>query len=263
MGTLSVQPVKYEFISVHHIVGFSTLPNNGDLPIVTGQDDVVASLVADPNPTLAPLDRDTALRGLMLGQIFGQGVEEDLLRTADERAAVSAIERTKRFRIPGVFLVIRAVGGTETQACNAALLERAVIGFDAVDKATLKQRYQPVVAALLTATVLVIDTNSADLDTVAEEISLTLQDGRALYSMTLQGGTARATTARAVKESDAVSIGTETRRLLVHPELSHPSRLLVDAMRRHQDRLESFLLAWASLEMLINTHTWVRVWQLD
>src|SRR5688572_9120781 len=135
------------------------------------------------------------------------------------------------------------------------MLGRAVIGFRAVDKTSLKEHYQPVVAALLTATALVVGDHSPDLDRVTEGILLTLQDGRILYSMTLQGGAARATTARGVTERDAASIGSETQRLLENPQMSHPSRLLVDALCRQQDRLESFLLAWASLEMLINKHT--------
>jgi len=256
VSQLPAMPVQYEFVSVHRLVGFSYLPDEREIAIDIGRADVAVSLVGNPNQLLAQLDRSTAVGELMLRAFVGQTVGADILKAVDQRATEYATERAKQHGVPGVFLVLRAFGEIVSQETGISRdLGGAVLAFDAVDKEELKHVHQRLVTAALTAAVLAVDQASADLVKVTEGAFFTFSDGRPLYSMIGTVGGAKVSMARAPTDRDASSIGTLTRQLSESGTLGNPSRLLVDALRSGEGRLEAFILAWAALEMLISKHS--------
>jgi hypothetical protein len=110
------------------------------------------------------------------------------------------------------------------------------------------------VAAALAAVSLAVNT-IPDVTVVCRGVSLTLPDGRPLYSVTFRGGAAILTTARPATDPDARAIERYLNALLSDERLTTPTRLLVDALHSTQDRLEACIFSWAALEMVIRKYT--------
>ena len=194
MTTLPATPVRYRFVSVHRIVGFSelrTIPElltARELPLDLHMTGVSANLTIDPNQALTEIDRGAALGHLMLLGFFSdQRAPVDLLTAIHEKASGYAQERLKKFGAPGVYLVLEARGDViSTQAEVARDLGGAMFAFDAVDKKALIAPYAPLVSAAVAAVALCVDTTS-DVANVADGVELTLPDDRPLYSLTFLG----------------------------------------------------------------------------
>lgn len=258
---LPATPVQYRFVSVHRVAGFSQLhtgqggAGERSRPLRMQHGEVTAALVSDPNAPLLEVDRGTALRLLMLMGFAGQRAPADMLKVIDEKAHEFAQERLKKFGPSGVYVVIEARGEIVTMPTDISRdLGGAVLAFDAVDKKALRARYQPAVTSVLTGVALGSGA-SIDVTAVAEDVALTLPDGRPLYSVTMTAGSARLTIARPATEANVRAIEDGVAILLSDERLSSPSRLFVDALHSTEDQLQGFILAWAALEIMIQKHT--------
>jgi hypothetical protein len=113
---LPATQLRYRYVSVHRVVGFSELRTGADsavvreLPLSLGVAGISASLSVDPNPALAEVDRGTAIGYLMLRELVGQGAAGNVIESI--RATVEEIgqERMKPHGAAGVYLVIEARG---------------------------------------------------------------------------------------------------------------------------------------------------------
>lgn len=258
---LPATPVRYRFVSVHRIVGFSELRQSPDLltvldlPLNLDLPEVSAYLTMDPNPPLTEVDRGAAVGHMMLQGFAGQRTAGDTLAAVHERAADYAKERLKASGIPGVYLVLEGNGNLVTTPTEVARdLGGAILAFDSVDKRALMENFAPLVSAALAGVVLNVDTTS-DVSLVSHGISVTLPDGRPLYSVTITAGNASLVTSRPATDKDAGKIERAITALIGNQRLVTPSRLLVDALRSTGDRLEAFIFAWAALEMTIRKYT--------
>jgi hypothetical protein len=224
-------------------------------PIRAEHCEVIGALVSDPNAPLLEVDRGTALRLLMLMGFAGRRDPADILKVIHQKAEEFAQERLKKLGPLGVYMVIEATGDIVTTPTDIARdLGGAMLAFDAVDKKVLRARYQPAVTSFLTGVALGMDAN-IDITAVAEDVVITLPDGRPLYSVTMTVGTARLTSARSTTDADVSAIENGVAVLLSDERLSSPSRLFVDALHSPDDRLQGFILAWAALEIMIQKHT--------
>jgi hypothetical protein len=161
-----------------------------------------------------------------------------------------AKERIKDYPL-GVYLVVEARGEQMSAPTDHARhLGDAVFGFDAIDKREIIARHQPLVNAAVTALIVKLNI-SADVTRILEGVELTLPDGRPLYSFTFSLSAPRLSFGRAAGAEDLRTFERTFPALLADDNLATPSRLLVDALRRRNDGLESFILAWAALEVLI------------
>jgi len=249
-------PVRSEFVSVHRVVGFSSRPESLPLSIDLAIAGVTAKLVADPNPDLAPIDRALAMLGAVFGSRITQPYRRRMFDLVDRRSQAFAQKRIKDHGIPGVFLVIRVTGDARTRVGGMSRdVGKAVIAFDAVDKQDIKGMHERLTNVLLTATALGVGQNSPELVKVAEGVALTLVDGRPLYSVTITPGSAKISTARVPNSDDALRIAHLASALLNSEELITPARLLADALRCGDERLEAFLFSWAAREMIVKKHT--------
>lgn len=253
---LPAVPVRYAFLSVHRIVGFSSLPEGRPLAIDLGIDGVTASLVGDPNPALIQIDRWSALAVLMMSAFGGRTEGADILAIAEKKAHERARERAKDQTAPGVYILLRVEGWAETEPTTASRdLGAAVFASDAIDKDAIKARHAGLASVVLTAISLTVDRTSPDLVSIAEGVELTLSDGRPLYSITFTAGAPKVSTARTPSGRDSRRIAELAQRLLATDDLATPARLLVDALRNNDARLEGFILAWAALEMIVRKQT--------
>ncbi len=258
---LPATSVRYAFVSVHRIVGFSEIRSGSelrvvrDLPLNLGIADVSARLTADFSADLMEVDRRAALAHLMLLGFAGQREPGPILEAIHEHAVVLAQERLKKLGPSGVYLVLEARGDVITTPTDIARdLGAALLAFDAVDKKALQKQHEPLMSAALTAVALAVNT-TVDVSLVADGVALTLPDGRPLYSITVTGGNVSLITSRPATESDARAIESVMTAVLRDGRLGSPTRLLVDALRSTADRLEGFILAWAALEMMIRKYT--------
>jgi hypothetical protein len=249
-------PVYYRFVSVHRIVGFSALADGRDLPLNLSLPDTNAYLTADPNPTLTWVDQGAAVAELIARAAFtgepNGGANVEALRS---RAVQLAQERTQRLGSPRVYFVLEIIGNLQTASTEVARdLGGAIVAFDAVDKVALIAGHQRVVNAALSALSLIVETSS-EIVKVSDGVSLELPDGRPLYSLSVTANSPRLTVSRPVTKADATRIEEAIGKFIADERLTTPSRLLVDALRRAEDRLESFIFAWAALEMVIRKVT--------
>ena len=258
---LPATQVRYRYASVHRIVGFSELRTAPDLATMRelalnlGIPGVSAVLSGDPNTALAAIDRDTAFGHLMLRGLVGQSPTGHVLESVEATAVQFSQERLKRLGNSGVYLVLDAQGElVSTPAPVARDFGSALLAFDAVDKQALRAQYAPLVSTASAAVSLAVDTTS-DVTPVADGVSLTLPDGRPLYSVTFTGNAATLITSRPATDSDTRAIEKHMKALLSDERLATPSRLLVDALRSTQDRLKAFIFGWAALEMVIRKFT--------
>jgi hypothetical protein len=258
---LPATPVHFRFVSVHRIVGFSGLRTGRelsavtDLPLQLGVEGVTARLTTDFSESLLEVDRGAAVAKLMLLGFAGNRSPGSKIEAVEEHARAHANERVKKLGPSGVYLVVEVRGNLVTTPTDVARdLGAVVFAFDAVDKKELKARHEPLVSTALTAIALAVDTTT-NVSLVADGVALTLSDGRPLYSLTFTAGNLSATVARPASDKDVGAIEHAIAVQLQDERLRSPSRLLVDALRSTDDRLEAFILAWAALEMMIRKYT--------
>lgn len=253
---LAATSVRYRYVSVHRIVGFSALADGRNLVLNLSLPDTSAYLTADPNASLAEVDHGTAVADLIFRAAFrGQARDGSYLETVQNRGKQLAQERAKQLGSTGVYFVLETRGNLQTVGTEVARdLGGAVLAFDAVNKAAIVADHQPLVSAALSALSIIVDTSS-DIIKVTDGISFELPDGRPLYSVTMTANSARVTVARPATQADASKIEDAVGKFLADQRLATPSRLFVDTMRRTEDRLEAFIFAWAALEMVIKKFT--------
>jgi len=261
LTTVPAGSVRYRFVSVHRVAGFSKLQTKStqqtisELQIDLGIEGVSAMLTIDPTAALAQIDRGTAFAHLLLCGLGGHRESEDILSAVEDRAQEIALERLSKHGSPSIYLVLEAQGvAFTTPTTTARDLGRALLAFDAVDKDALKEKHQFIVTTALTAVALTVR-KSIDISKVVDGIALTLPDERPLYSLTASMGAVGLTVARVATDEDARDIKEMITAIIQNKNLNSPSRLLADALRSTTDRLESFILSWAALEMVIRKHT--------
>jgi hypothetical protein len=252
---LPATPIGFRFVSVTRIAGLAGLPENRDLPLRLGvTEGARAFLTLDPNPALAAVDRFALLGHLMMSWFQGEAGPTEMLERIEKLRAQQAAERIKDYP-QGVYLVVEVLGDvTSTPTQIARDLGTAVVALDAVDKVAITTRYRSLVNAAVAALLLGADI-SMEVVSVLEGVELTLPDGRPLYSYTFTLGTPRLSFGRPASIEDARGFERLLPALHANVGLATPSRLLVDALRKRDDQLEAFILAWAALEMVIRKHT--------
>jgi len=188
---------------------------------------------------------------LALRAVFqGIHVGSDALQAAEGLREERAKERLEKFP-SAVYLVVEAIGDKISIATDIAReTPEAVIAFDALDKQAITAAHQPLVSAAVTALVLTLNT-TPDAIHVLDGVELTLPDSRPLYTFAASGGAIRVMSARPARGDEVETFEKTVRPLLADNRLTTPSRLLVDALRSTDDRLEAFIFAWAALEVLI------------
>lgn len=217
-----------------------------------------------PNPALAAVDRGAFLGRLMLSGFEGKVSASEILARIEELRTERAAERIKGY--PNlVYLVVEAYGDvTSAPKQDVRDLGTAVFGFSVVDKAAITARFQSLVNAAITAFLLKGNIATEAMH-VLDGVELTLPDGRPLYSFTASLSAPRFWLGRPANVKDVRNFEQMLPALLANEGLAAPSRLLVEALRKRNDHLESFILGWAALEMVIGKHTvhcengeWVR-----
>lgn len=253
--------VKYRFISIHRIGAFNRVPRSLDgssqqqCAIDLDVADAKAFLTQDASAAWLAIDRNTAVGCHLL---FGSDVKQNatsFLGAIEAKAIEIAANRQAKLPRASVFLVIEAVGEIATPELHPVRdLGDAVVALDAVDKEALCAQNQNLVETVVSSVALSIG-RYADIELLVDGVTLTLPDGRPLYSATFTGhGTALAS-ARPATLQEIAAIEQNVSLTLSEPRLTTALRLIVHALRSREDRIEAFLLAWAALEMVIKKFT--------
>jgi hypothetical protein len=248
-GSIASETVDYTFIAAYQVQGFSALPDGKPISLPIADDRVEATLVADPNAVLLPIDERQAIANVVLTGLITDASFEDSLRAILE-------ERSKAFRIPWVYLALKINGQTQLTASEQSWQFRDLrVVVDGVDKSAVRSHCRPLVVAIANAVSLSIWDMSPHLVKVTDGVAIRRSNGEGVCSVSFSMGSPDAYVSRPVSDADLSAIANRADHLIQEPRLQTPSRLLVDSSIRKNDRLESFLLAWAALEVLIKKYT--------
>jgi phospholipid N-methyltransferase len=251
---LAAARLRYRFVSISQIVGFSDLREAKDLELPLGLDNARAFLTLDPSSSVASIDRCTGLAYLAFNGFEGKTTAPEILADLERQRQRIVAERAKSFPA-AVFLIVETHGIITSKATDVSRdLGDAVFAFDAVDKSALIAAHQPQVNAIVCSLLLVINT-STDIVRVLEGIAFTLPDNRPLYTISITMGEARLTHAVAATADHAARFAQIFHSMRANVQLQTPSRLWADASRASTDRLEAFILAWAGLEAILGKYT--------
>jgi hypothetical protein len=253
IGPLPTEEVHYRYIDVYRVQGLATIPGRVEVPLSFNKTGVEAALVSDPNSALAPIDFRQSLATFVLKGLFAGGATD---LEFDELCAGLRAERAKRFQIPSVFLVVKIDGVAQLQASERSWLFRNMrVVIDGINKKSIRAECRYTVASVATAAAFAAWDKSPHIDRVADGIALRRQDGEDLCSLTFSMGPAELNVARPLVDDDIAAISEVANCLMQEPRFETPLRLLVDSTLQRVDKLEAFLLAWASLEVLVKKFT--------
>jgi hypothetical protein len=247
---LPATPFTYRFVSVHRVFGSSALPGGTDLEVPTGTPSARVILTIDPAAALAETDRNAARQMLALRQIFHR---EENSPAVDQEAARIAQERLNKFGT-GVYMIVEVSGAGDTiPTAKTSTIPGAWVAFDAVDRKSIIRQHRPLVNWAVAAVALMAS-QTPDVTRVSEAVELMLPGGVPLQSLTFSGGEARLYVGRPLTNEDGHAISRRIGVFAARPKLATPCRLLSDALRSTENRLEAFLFAWGALETLVNPY---------
>jgi hypothetical protein len=155
-----------------------------------------------------------------------------------------------------VFLVVKIDGVAQLQASERSWRFRNMrVVIDGINKKAIRAECRYTAASVATAAAFAAWDKSPHIDRVADGIALRRQDGEDLCSLTFSMGPAELNVARPLVDDDIAAISEVANCLMQEPRFETPLRLLVDSTLQRVDKLEAFLLAWASLEVLVKKFT--------
>jgi hypothetical protein len=219
--------------------------------------EIVAILTADPEPFFQHIDQSAVIASQLVKGLTGvfapdqRGTFEERFAAKLENVRAGRAKQTAK----GLFLVIK--GETNVAAPNFTTRRDAAtlaVCFDAVDKAEIRELFDPSIHAVLTALTLSIPPNADhQVERVGEVIYLLEPDGeKPIYSFSVQMAAPRLSIVSPLSDA-AVSHATKwIPKLIDDKTLARPASLVVMSLDRTTDALQGFLAAWSALEIFVN-----------
>lgn len=248
--------MNVHYVSIWKINGANRLPVGvTSLDLVSMHSpNFVASVIADPAPHFVDIDKSMALGTLLLSGLLGQGSEG----TAEERLATE-IEAVKARRgsqgQEGVFLVFKGeTDRVQPDLTKCRHIETFGVCFDAVEKSMIREMFEPLVRAVLTASGLSLPaTADRQVERIGEAIYLReAESGKPIYTFSFTAGTARLSIAAPLAAEFATEVAQRAQKIRNDGAFGRPANLLITSLTRETDALQAFIAAWSALEIFVN-----------
>lgn len=260
--------MEVRYVAVYKLTGVSTLPGDGDVDLVDLPElDARALLTVNPDSYCFHIDRFSALLREIMNGILGQTEGADLSsRLADQQQQVQK-NRRKKFGA-GVFLVIEGKAEiTEPDFRVRRDLNEIAFCFDGYAKDEVHGSLRSVVSGVLAVCGLGIPAKKDFSVKYVGDVSYLYESetDKAVYSITERAGSIVASLSGPLEDETVHFVGAHAKTLCTDKLLSKIANLYIQSFETQTDTLRSFIVAWAALEIFVNSQfkaryeeTWVK-----
>lgn len=268
-------PFRYEYVSVHHVVG-AKLPHGSPdpLPIAHFPDiNAAAYLTQNWDKEYFHIDRANSAAMLLLTGFLGIkrfkklsrvvdgflkwifGPEWVFMRNLKTQATRLRDQRLKDHSGPGCCLVYRATGFVNQPLNLRASRRFSEVGWalDAFDASTVRDEHKLNVRSVATAVSIgMTDTNgSPEIRFLADNVHLLSKHDLVIYVRTVRMGAVGVSVTTLTSDEFVSAVETYTVGLSADSKLSSAASLFALSQHKSNDNLRSFIASWSALELLI------------
>ena len=242
--------MNYIYKSAWAVIGGINLPQDKQSIELYRSEQCRFVLTKSPDNLLADIDRESAVRRLMLKGLIGQAGDADFAVALETEVDEIKAERAKNVGTKTV-LVIEANGEINSVVTEPFKEhEGFIVTFDAVNKQCVARIHQSEIQAMKLAVALESETPSR-FASLAEGTYLTNEAGKIVYSISFTMLGADLAMSRGLSAEGADSISERYAMLQRMGDLESVERLFSQMSNDGTDRLKVFLSGWAALEILI------------
>lgn len=248
--------MECRYVAIYKLLGIRSLPGEQDVDLINLPEfNAVARLTADPDDDCFHIDRSRALAIQSLKNITGQADEGDLpSRLAVQQREVK--ENRKTYSGAGVFLVIKGeVEITDPDFRHRQDFDDFAFCFNAFSKDAMRNRFRNVVNGVLAAIGMGIAANQDLRVKKVGDVSYLWESGtgKAIYSSTMNAGRAVVSVSGPLQDETTEFVRIHAKRLCTDRPLSKVANLLIQSLETATDEIRSFIVAWAALEIFVNS----------
>lgn len=222
---------------------------------VVCKDDVIGItvlLTKDINRHCIYIDTGLACAGLILRGMLA----DDKLQKLPEaiKVKLQKIQESRRQKKKSGAYVVIIIKGNEELYIDKKLhkeIDQFHICFDAIEKDSLRNQHKEKVHSIVSSLSMCTDP-AYHAERISSGIHFVDDNGKPLYSFTVQGGRARVILAKPVDIERENEIDEVINLSIGNQQLKTPFRLFTQSLEIANDELRSFISAWSALEIFTN-----------
>ncbi len=252
------------YVAVYRLHGLGSLPESKDVELLSLSDPAATTVVLTTRPDdyCLHLDRQSAIGTTLLAVTF-TNVQGDFPTVL--AAQLKAAKEARDKHGTAVYLVVNSSGDLgEPNFSQRAERDEFIVCFDAFSKTVLRDKLRPLVNGVLAAVSLSMQDRYTHQITPVGDVTYAIDptSQKPIYSFNPQGS-ATATLSGALDAQTLESMRGYVKPLIEDDQLEKIVRLLANSHQTKDRALQSFIEAWAALEIFINTsfkHRYEREW---
>lgn len=248
--------VKVQYVAIYKLHAVNKLPEAAEGAILFQQQHptLSAKLTMNPEPHFLHIENSAALGSQILKGIFAPDIKGTLQERLSAEIEDMRASRAKRLGT-GVFLIFEGETEISTPDFKARQdTEEFAVYLGNIGKGEIRKSFRPYVQSVIMALTLSLATNAdRRVEKMGDVIYLVDNDnGKPIYTLALQGGTARASVSSPLSENMIEESAALAAVLAAHQPLVRTTSLLSTSIDAATDDLQGFIAAWSALEIFIN-----------
>lgn len=238
--------VTYHYLTVFQVLGLQLPSANSNLVLMQNSQEKV-TLAKTWKEYTKEVDQSVAISNLLLKGMFAEENARPFMEKVKDE--VSLIQQQRSGLWTGPFVIFEMTGEkTIIEQAVKREIDNYVIGFDSIDKASIKDKHKQFIRKVLTALFL-IHREDFQLSKVTEGVYL--QEGeRRYFSYSPSLGPVKLILSSHLPETAAEDVALYATKIGAIP-FDTISRLLMQSVEE-DDALRGFIFAWNALEIFIN-----------
>ena len=254
------------YLAAYKLHGLASLPEGKDVELLSMSDYEASTTVVltnQPDDLCLHLDRQSAIANAILARALTH-VQGDFPTLLD--AQLKAAKEARDKQGVGVYLVINSCGELgEPNFSHRVERDEFIVCFDAFSKTALRDGLRPLVNCVLAAVSLSIQDRYTSQQTFLGDVTYGTDPAshKPIYSFSAQAS-ATATLSGSLDSQTVAAIQTYVKPLIEDNQLEKVVRLLAKSHEAKDSKLQSFIEAWAALEIFIEAlykRRYERVWR--